>query len=157
MVRSLIKVIGDILNAFPSPGSISYTLSPSTVVEGKAKLDLSKDIIVFGVYALVYTDTINNMKSRYVPAIALKQSNNVGGHYFMSLYSGKKIHGYKWKELPIDDYVITRLEELAKAEKQPIMHYGLPNFEWNPEESITDVLKNEEEGTLTIANQIEET
>ena len=144
------------MNVFPSTGSILDTLSPSTVVEGKVKLDLSKDIIVFGAYALVYTDTINNMKSRAVTAIALKQSNNTGGHYCMSLYSGKRIHSYKWKELPIDDYMITRIEELAKMEKQPIMHNGLPNFELAPGESITDVLENEEEGTLTIANQIEE-
>ena len=64
MVRSLIEGIVDILDAFPSKGSVSNTLSPSTIVEGKPKMDLSKNIIVFGAYALVYTDTKNDMKSR---------------------------------------------------------------------------------------------
>ena len=154
MVRSLIEAIVEMLNAFPSKGSISDTLSPSTIVEGKPKLDLSKDIIVFGAYALVYTDTTNDMKSRAVPAIALRRSNNAGGHYFMSLYSGKRIHGYRWKELPIDDYVISRVEELAEAEKQPLMHNGLPNFEWSPGTPITDDFETEEEGALTIGNNI---
>jgi len=37
----------------------------------------------------------------------------------MSLESGRKLHGYKWKELPMDDWVITRVEEIAKKEGQP--------------------------------------
>ena len=96
------------------------------------------------------------MKSRAVPAIALRRSNNAGGHYFMSLYSGKRIHGYKWKELPIDDYVINRVEELAEAEDQPVMHNGLPNFEWSPGEPIEDIEENVQEGILTIANGTEQ-
>ena len=163
MIRSLIEGIVDTMNAFPSEGSVSETLSPSTVVEGKPKLDLSKYIIVFGAYALVYTDTNNSMKSRAVPDIALRRSNNADGHYFMNLYSGKRIHGYKWRELPIDDYVISRAEELAEAEKQPIMHDGEPNFEWGPGETIEEIGEpieeideNEEAGTLTIAIQMED-
>ena len=155
MVRSLIEGITDTINAFPSEGSISETISPSTIVQGTTKLDLSKDIIVFGAYALVYTDTNNNMKSRAVPGVALRRSNNAGGHYFMSLYSGKRIHGYKWKELPIDDYVVSRVEELAEAEKQPIIHDGEPNFEWAPGRPIEEILEDEEAGTLTIANHME--
>jgi hypothetical protein len=155
MIRSLIEGIVDVLNAFPSSGGISDTLSPSTIVEGKPKLDLSKDIIVFGAYTLVYTDTANDMKSRAVPAVALRRSNNAGGHYFMSLYSGKRIHGYKWKELPIDEYVIARVEELAKDQNQPLMHGGVPNFEWTPGDSISDVMEDEHEVTLAIANQHE--
>ena len=86
-------------------------------------------MIVFGSYALVYTRTTNNNKPRAVPAIALRRSNNAGGHYFMSLHSGKRIHGYEWEELPIDEHVIERVEALAEAEKQPIMHRGMPSFE----------------------------
>ena len=81
------------LNAFPSKNGISDTISPATIVEGKPKLDLEKKMIVFGSYALVYTRTTNNNKTRAVPAIALRRSNNAGGHYFMSLHSGKRIHG----------------------------------------------------------------
>ena len=95
MVRSLIEGTIEVLNAFPSKTSISETISPATIVEGKPKLDLSKPKIYFGSYALVYTNTSNDIKTRDVPGIALRSSNSAGGHYFMSLYSRKRIHGYK--------------------------------------------------------------
>ena len=94
MVRSLVEGVVGMMNAFPSKQGISNTLSPSTIVEGKAKLDLARKMITFGSYAVVYTGTSNNMKSRAVPGIALRRSNNAGGHYFMSLDSVKRIHGY---------------------------------------------------------------
>ena len=77
-------------------------------------------MIVFGAYALVYTGTSNSMKSRAVPAIALRRSNNAGGHYFTSLHTGKIIRGYKWQELPLDEHVIERVEAMAEQEEQPI-------------------------------------
>ena len=46
----------------------------------------------------------------------------------MSLHSGKHIHGYNWDELPIDDYVIERVESLAVEQEQPLMHEGVPSF-----------------------------
>ena len=67
-------------------------------------------MIAFGSYALVYIGTKNNMKPISVPVIALRRSNNTGGYYFISLYSGKRIHGYKWEELSIDKHVIARVE-----------------------------------------------
>ena len=121
MVRSLIEGGMDIIKAFPSKNSISDTVSPSTIVEGKPKLDFSKPKISFGSYALLYTQTTNDTKTRAIPGIALRATNSAGGHYFMSLYSGKRIHGYKWDELPVDDYVIERVESLAEQKKQPIM------------------------------------
>ena len=128
MVQSLIEAIAEVLNAFPSKNGISRTLSPTTIVEGKSKFDLIRAMIPFGLYALVYEVTTNTMKPRSVPAIALKRSNNVGGHYFMSLYSGKRIHGYKWEALPIDEHIIARVEQLAEAEEQPIMNRSMPCF-----------------------------
>ena len=79
MVRSLIEAITEVINALPSKNGISRTLSPSTIVEGKPKFDFSRAMIAFGSYALVYVGTMNNMKSRSVPAIALRRSNNTGG------------------------------------------------------------------------------
>ena len=61
---------------FSSKQGISSTLSPSTIVEGKAKIDLSRKMITFGTCALVCTGTSNSMKSRSVTAIALRRSNN---------------------------------------------------------------------------------
>ena len=78
------------------------------------------------------------MKSRAVPAIELRRSNNAGGHYFMRLHIRKRLHSYKWKELPIDYYVTRRVKELAEEEKQHIMHNGQPNFEWTLGSPIVD-------------------
>ena len=69
---------------------MSDTISPATIVGGGPKLDFSKPMISFSLYALVYTQTSNDIKSRAVPGIALKTPNNTGGHYFMRLYSGKE-------------------------------------------------------------------
>ena len=59
------------------------------------------------------------MKRKAIPAIALRESNRQGGHYFMSLATGKRLHSYNWTRLPPDD-VIERVEELANQENQPI-------------------------------------
>ena len=84
--------------------------------------------------------------------IALKRSNNFGGHYFISLYSGKRIHGYKWERLPIDEHIIERVEQLAKVEEQPIMNRGMSYFEWAPAEEIEDETGVGDKQRLAIAN-----
>ena len=71
----------------------------------------------------------------------------------MSLHSGRWIHVYKWDELPIDEYVIERVESLAKGQEQPIMHNGMPSFEWAPGVEVTDVWDDEQEEVLTIARE----
>ena len=101
------------LNAFPSKNHISDTISLVTIIEGKHKLDLEKKMIVFGSYALVYSGITNDNKPRAVLAIALRRSNNNGRYYFMSLYSSKRIHRYKWEELPISEHIIKRVEALV--------------------------------------------
>ena len=161
MVRSLVEGIIAVLNAFPSKNAVSTTISPATIVEGKPKLDFKRKMIPFGAYALVYTGTTNNNKPRAVPAIALRMSNNAGGHYFMSLHTGKRIHGFQWDELPIDDHVIERVEALAEEQNQPLMHRGKPCFEWSPGVDIRDIYDEEEEQVLTIesdanTNEIEQ-
>ena len=75
MVRSLVEGVVNILNYFPSKNGLSNTLSPSTIVEGKPKMDFGRDMISFGSYALVYQGTSNNMKPSAFPAIYLKMPN----------------------------------------------------------------------------------
>ena len=81
MVRPLIEEVTEVLNTFPSKDDISDTFSPATIIEVKPKFDFNRNMIAFSTYAMVYTKTTNTMKPRAVPAIALKRSNNVGGHY----------------------------------------------------------------------------
>ena len=138
MTKYMIENAVKCLNSFPSKGSVSTTLSPATIVLGIHKPDMNVKRISYGSYAMVYIGTKNTLKARSVPGIALKDSNDTGGFYFMSLFTGKKIHSYKWEELPITDEVIARVEELATIEKQPKMNNGLPIFEWEPGFPITD-------------------
>ena len=138
MVRALVACAIRWLNAFPMEDGISDTMSPSMIVEGKANPDLSHKRITFGSYAMVYIGTTNTMKRRSVPAIALNESNDRGGHYFMNLYTGKRLHSYAWEELPIDDDVIEQVEYLARQEKAPVMTDGYPQFEWMPGVPIND-------------------
>ena len=69
----------------------------------------------------------------------------------MSLYSGKRIHGYKWEVPPIDEHAIARVEQMAEKEGQPIMNRGMPCFEWAPGVQIGEDPNTMEEQSLTIA------
>ena len=53
------------------------------------KIDMIRDMIAFGTYAVVYVKITNKLRVRSVPEISLFESNSHGGQYFMSLYTGK--------------------------------------------------------------------
>ena len=42
----------------------------------------------------------------------------------MYLRTGRNLHAFMWKELPITEEVIARFEELGKEYKQPLMKNG---------------------------------
>ena len=69
---------------------------------------------------MVYLGTKGNTKKRSVPEIALKASNEEGGYFFMSLYTGKRLHSYIWEEIPIHQDTIDRVDQLAREEKTTI-------------------------------------
>ena len=92
---------------------------------------------------MAYTQTSNDMKTRNVPGIALGEANEKGGHYFMSLYTGKRVHAFAWKELPIHQDVINKVEQFAEEEGQPTMIDKEPIFEWAPGVTITNDEENE--------------
>ena len=144
MVIGFITEAAKWINAFPSMNGISKTMSPATIVQGVPKPNMKYKRIVFGAYAMVYSGTNNKLDARSVPVIALNSSNEHGGHYFMSLYSGKRIHSYEWKEIPIDEEVIQRVEELAMEEEATEMKRGYPVFTWkrrfldDPELNVND-------------------
>ena len=95
MIRSLVEGVTEVTDAFPTKNRISNTLSPATIIEEIPKFDFSRDMIAFESYALVYAGTSNDMKPRAVPGIALRIPNNAGGHYFISLRTGKIKYGYR--------------------------------------------------------------
>ena len=56
----------------------------------------------------------------------------------MSIATRKQIYAFVWTELPINDQVVSRLNDLATEKKQPEMIKGYPIFEWIPGIPITD-------------------
>ena len=143
MTRYLVEGLVEMINAFPSKNSISDDVSPASTLEGKQKIDMNIKRLEFGTYAMVYIKTINDIRKRSVPGIALKASNNAGGCYFMLLYTGKRIHIYIWDELPIDDEVIAPVDSLALEENKPLQNDNHPLFEWFPGHEIMDKVINE--------------
>ena len=59
---------------------------------------------------MIYTGTENNMNSRIVPVIPLKEFNDMSGQYFMSLNTGKILHSKHWDQIPIDEFVIDKVK-----------------------------------------------
>ena len=150
MIYHLVETAIYWLNSFPSKGGASDTVSPAGLVIGRNSPDCNNHYIPFGSYAWVQQKTTNTMKSRKLPCISLGPSNEWGGHFFMSLYTGKKIHAYDWTELPIDKDVIDRVEELSTSENQPEIIDNLPLFEWRAGESILDDYDTTTESDLDI-------
>jgi len=116
MIDENIKDMVSCINNLPHKQGISRTLSPSAIVLGRGKTDCNSLHATFGAYCEVHIGTTNGSEQRSVSAIALRPSNDEGGYYFMSLDSGRRLHGYIWKELPIPNHVIHRVEELADDE-----------------------------------------
>jgi len=110
------------LNQMPANNGVSTTLSPSTLVTGKATPDFNHIIkLNFGEYVLTSSGkTSSDVTSpRKIGAIALHPSNNhSGGWYFMSLTTGYVIHRYSWDIQPVSQDVIQRVEEIATKQKQ---------------------------------------
>ena len=61
----------------------------------------------------------NSMELRTSGAIALRPSgNDQGGHYFLSLNTGKRILRNHWTVLPMPNDVVDTVHQLAVASKQ---------------------------------------
>ena len=137
MLNALVRVSIHWRNQFPLRTGVSQAISPSTIVEGKDKPDLGIKKIAYGAYALAHIETTNTIKARSIPAIALYPGDN-GDYYFMSLWSGRRIHTKIWEELPIDDEAIELVHKLAQEQEQPVMRDGYPLFEWSPGVNVDD-------------------
>ena len=138
MTISLVESMTKWLNTFPTSNGISSTMSPAAIVLGRHQPDMGRKRIGFGSYAMVHIGTTNNMKRRSVPAIALQESNDNSGYYFMSLFTGRELHSNNWDELPIDEEVIAKVEQMAKDQDQPFLPDKYPMFEWSPGTLIED-------------------
>ena len=107
------------LNMFPSKNGISSDLIPVAIILGSPNPDYNKQRITFGAYAQVYMGTTKSTKQRTVGEIALRPENERGGYYFMYPSTGKQIHAFIWTELPINNQVISRVNDLVTNDKNP--------------------------------------
>ena len=115
MIISLLERITRVLNTFPSNSS-KIQQSPALLVEGRGPLNYKVPRVPFGSYAIIHAGTDNTLNTRGIPAIALRNSNESTGHYFMSLATGKRLNSNKWTSVPLPDHAIASVEEMAKSE-----------------------------------------
>ena len=148
MTKELIFGIVTALNTFANENDINSCVSPGMIIDGRGKPDMNVKRISFGAFAYVYTETSNTMAKRSVPAIALRPSNENGGHYFMNVETGKRLNSFVWKEVPIPDSVIASIEKRAKIEKQPEVKNGNLHFEWRYGMLEDDIEDDEESVAL---------
>jgi hypothetical protein len=141
IIRAAVAQVHTSLNQFPIPNSASSTISPLTIMTGNPLPDYHDLRIEFGSYAQIFkgNDPTNNMDTCTTGAITLNPTGNTqGGVYFLSLSTGRRLTRQQWTPLPMPNGVVTRVEELAIIDQQPIMAQGAANFEWAPGVPIND-------------------
>lgn len=143
MIDECLIMVISCLNDFPNHNGISQTMSPANIMLGRGKLNGNHLKATFGQYYKVYNGTDNTNKERRTSAICLCPSNSQGGYYFMSLETGKRIHGYKFTELSMPDHIIDRVHELASNEGANDLDADrCPIFEWEIGTPVRDVAED---------------
>jgi hypothetical protein len=108
------------LNAFPHADGVSDTLSPGYLLIGQ-HLDYRKHVrLEFGSYIQTHEEHTNDMLPRTIGAICFGPSGNEqGGHYFMSLMTGRQLLRDRWTDLPLPQDAITRVSNLSRQQGMP--------------------------------------
>ena len=132
IVDNILELVIFMLNVFPAKDSVSKTLGPASIVLRTPKIDCNHLKLEFGSYVQAHINSTNTMKARSVVIIALRLSTGQDGYFFMSLVTDKRIHAWRWHQLPIPDLVIEQVHELAEREGVPNFINGYPIFEYMP-------------------------
>lgn len=113
------------LHAFPTEDGISAHISPRELVSGVC-IDANKHCLIpFGQYAQVHQEQDNSMLTRTVGAIALRPTGNVqGGHFFLSLETGKRIVRNNGTEIPATQEGINRVQRMAENHSMNRLVFG---------------------------------
>ena len=101
-------------------------MSPRTIITGQL-LDYHKHCqYEFGEYVQTHEEHDSSLLSCTIGAIALRPTGNQqGGYFFMSLHTGRIINRLHATKLPMPAEVITRVEQLAKAQNMmPSLAFG---------------------------------
>ena len=124
-INNAIKTDNNIINQ----SGYSEQLLPTTIVTGIPPPNFESIIsLKFGDYVQVFEGTTNTNKSRTQGAIALYPSGNLQqGWIFMSLLTGREVHGKQWTQMTINQKVIDRVNALGEKDGQPLV---ADNFEF---------------------------
>jgi hypothetical protein len=148
MIQALVYHAARGLNQFLAKNGISDTLSPLTIMTGRANPNYNELKLEFGSYVQVFEDNTpsNTTTSRNTGAIVLNPTGNAQGDcFFMSLVTGKRLSRHQWTEIPMTNAVISAVEAMAEMEGQPLIKGGVPLFEWRPNASVEDFLEEDVE------------
>eukprot|EP00957_Ditylum_brightwellii_P005836 443894-Ditylum_brightwellii.AAC.1 len=115
MVIELVHAAIFWLNVFPPSPAVCAPLSPRSLITG-AHIDYNQHVkIEFGEYVHTHKRHSNNMDPHTVGAIALRPTGNkLGGHYFLSLATGRRLLQNRWRPLPLPSNTIRRVNQLAR-------------------------------------------
>ena len=120
MTIECVKGVNMWLNCLPPKDGVSTTLAPRTIVTGLTMKYGPHMLVPYGSYAHVHNETDNTMRRRTTAAIALRpMGNRQGGHYFLSLRTGRMVSARSWIILPVPDIVRARVAVLARVMKPP--------------------------------------
>ena len=153
MIRFLIKWILRNLNAFPSKNSVSDSMGPSMIVCGTPHIDLSVPLLPFGTFVMAFLKSDNTNEEHSTPAIALCPSNEHGGHHFMNIATGAKIHAFYWKELPISDEMVEAVNKIGRDQGIPSFNDKILRFSWKPNHPIIDADLNNDDELIEANNE----
>ena len=115
----IIRGVGDIvmwLNAFPPAGGISPEYSPRLILTGHPINYERHCKIPFGQYvqAMVFNEPTNTPRERTIDAIKLRALDNIqGGYEVLNLATGKTVTCQNVKPLPVNEFIIKRVEHWA--------------------------------------------
>lgn len=145
MIVELVYSMTFWIHAFPTANGLSRTISPRELVTG-VMLDASKHCVVpFGAYVQTHEEHDNTMSTRTIGAIALRPTGNAqGGHYFMSLETGRRINRNKWTEVPMPVDVIDRVNKMVKDTMNNRLLFGNRNNVEVEEEVTVDQSSDDE-------------
>lgn len=116
MISELVYNVTFWLNSFPVADGISSTRSPRELVSGTMLDGARHCVLPFGAYVQTHEEHDNTMTTRTIGAIALRPTGNAqGGHYFMSLQSGRRLIRNRWTEVPMPADVVTQVNAMAES------------------------------------------
>lgn len=128
------------LSTRPGNPILEHT-SPNSIILGNNKFDCSQTHLEFGSYAQVHDVTTNAVCSRTLGSIVLTPTGSANNSYHFLSLSLQSGHVYTRGTnqaiiSPVTDIALSRLENLARLEGQPLIQDSCLLVEWRPDQPI---------------------